>query len=58
MSERPDRVRALRNAARKLLSIRHDCPELFEHVLPINDEDLLTLEEIADERFDDDDEYE
>jgi hypothetical protein len=43
------RRRRLRNAAKILLTLMGSCPELFEHVVPISDEDVRTLREIADE---------
>jgi hypothetical protein len=42
----PDAM-SLRTAARNLLWLRRECPDLFDHVLPISEEDLVTLEEIA-----------
>jgi hypothetical protein len=44
----PDAI-SLRDAARNLLRLHRQCPDLFEHVLPISEEDLATLEEIAEE---------
>jgi hypothetical protein len=41
----------LRDAARDLILLAERCPELFFHVLPISDEDMTTLRELAD--FDD-----
>jgi hypothetical protein len=43
----------LRDAARDLILLAKRCPDLFWHVLPISDEDMTTLIEIAD--FDEDD---
>jgi hypothetical protein len=43
----------LRDAARDLILLTERCPELFWHVLPISDEDMTTLRELAD--FDDED---
>jgi hypothetical protein len=42
----PDAM-SLRTAARNLLWLRRECPDLFDHVPPISEEDLVTLEEIA-----------
>jgi hypothetical protein len=47
-----DRAR-LRDAARDLILLAERCPDLFWHVLPISDEDMQTLRELAD--FDDED---
>jgi hypothetical protein len=47
-----DRAR-LRDAARDLILLAERCPDLFFHVLPISDEDMTTLIELAD--FDDED---
>jgi hypothetical protein len=47
-----DRAR-LRDAARDLILLAERCPELFFHVLPISDEDMTTLIEIADFAEDD-----
>jgi hypothetical protein len=44
----PDAI-SLRDAARNLLRLHRQCPDLFEHVLPISEDDLVTLEEIADD---------
>jgi hypothetical protein len=43
----------LRDAARDLILLAERCPELFVHVLPISDEDMTTLIEIADFAADD-----
>ena len=38
----------LRDAARELIRLHMRCPELFEHVLPINDDDLADAIELAE----------
>ena len=45
--------RQLRDAARDLIMLAERCPDLFRHVLPIGDEDMTTLIEIADFAGDD-----
>lgn len=42
------RRRKLAYAARDLIALAGRCPELFEHVLPISDDDMRALREIAD----------
>jgi hypothetical protein len=38
----------LRDAARELVRLHKQFPELFVRVLPINDEDMQTLRELAE----------
>jgi hypothetical protein len=45
MSDR--QTRRLRDAARCILALHAEFPELFLNVVPIREEDLLQLEEIA-----------
>jgi hypothetical protein len=40
--------RQLRDAARDLIRLAERCPDLFRRVLPLSDEDMTTLIEIAD----------
>jgi hypothetical protein len=43
----------LRDAARDLIRLAERCPELFVRVVPISDEDMQALVEIADFAGDD-----
>jgi hypothetical protein len=42
-----ERRRLLREAARNLIFLVESCPELFTYVLPISQEDIQTLHELA-----------
>jgi hypothetical protein len=49
-------VSDLSEAARDLLLLIERCPELFVHVVPIDEHDMQTLHELAhDDEEDDDD---
>jgi hypothetical protein len=43
----PDRRRKLREAARELLQDAVDHPEIFRALMRLDDEDLVTLRELA-----------
>jgi hypothetical protein len=43
----PERRRLLSEAARDLLLLVERCPELFLHVVPIDEQDMQTLHELA-----------
>ena len=43
----PERRRLLCEAARDLIRLIERCPELFTHVLPIDERDMQTLHELA-----------
>jgi len=47
-----DNAHELRDAARKLLELAERYPALFEHVLPLSDDDMATLRELADDEED------
>jgi hypothetical protein len=49
----PERRRLLGEAARDLIRLIERCPELFTHVVPIDEHDMQTLHELA---HDDDEE--
>lgn len=51
-----DEANELREAARKLLELAERYPELFRHVLPLSDDDMATLRELAYEEWEPDDE--
>ena len=42
-----ERRRLLSEAARELLLLIDRCPELFLHVVPIDEQDMQTLHELA-----------
>ncbi len=47
-----DEANELREAARKLLELAERYPVLFAHVLPLSDDDMATLRELADDEED------
>jgi hypothetical protein len=53
----PERRRLLSEAAHELLLLIERCPELFLHVVPIDERDMQTLHELAyaDDPEEDDD---
>jgi hypothetical protein len=52
----PERRRLLSDAARDLLLLVERCPELFTHVVPIDEHDMQTLHELAHDWDDEDEE--
>jgi hypothetical protein len=51
-----ERRRLLSEAARDLLALIDRCPELFTHVVPIDEHDMQTLHELAHDWDDDNEE--
>jgi hypothetical protein len=45
---RPDPALLLRGVARRLVALKKSAPELFERFMPLCDEDMETLREIAE----------